>query len=77
MNNILIIGCGLLGSSLLRRIHKKKIAKKIFIYEKLKQKGIILRSTVDGYGLKNKLRLTIGSNEENLKFMNAAKGILN
>ena len=36
MNNILIIGCGLLGSSLLRRIHKKKIAKKIFIYEKSK-----------------------------------------
>jgi Prephenate dehydrogenase len=34
MNNILIIGCGLLGSSLLRRIHKKKVAKKIFIYEK-------------------------------------------
>ena len=38
MNNILIIGCGLLGSSLLRRIHKKKIAKKIFIYEKSKSK---------------------------------------
>ena len=36
MNNILIIGCGLLGSSLLRRIHKKKIAKRIFIYEKSK-----------------------------------------
>ena len=36
MNNILIIGCGLLGSSLLRRIHKKKIVKKIFIYEKSK-----------------------------------------
>ena len=36
MNNILIIGCGLLGSSLLRRIHKKKIAKKIYIYEKSK-----------------------------------------
>ena len=28
MKNILIIGCGLLGSSLLRRIHKKKLAKK-------------------------------------------------
>ena len=28
MKNILLIGCGLLGSSLLRRIHKKKIAKK-------------------------------------------------
>ena len=38
MKNILIIGCGLLGSSLLRRIHKKKIAKNIFIYEKSKSK---------------------------------------
>jgi cyclohexadieny/prephenate dehydrogenase len=37
MKNILIIGCGLLGSSLLRRIHKKKIAKKIFVYEKSKK----------------------------------------
>ena len=36
MKNILIIGCGLLGSSLLRRIKKKKIANKIFIYEKSK-----------------------------------------
>jgi prephenate dehydrogenase/cyclohexadieny/prephenate dehydrogenase len=36
MKNILIIGCGLLGSSLLRAIHKKKLAKKIFIYEKSK-----------------------------------------
>ena len=34
MKNILIIGCGLLGSSILRRIHKKKIANQIFIYEK-------------------------------------------
>ena len=37
MKNILIIGCGLLGSSLLRRIHKKKLAKKIFVYEKSKK----------------------------------------
>ena len=37
MKNVLIIGCGLLGSSLLRRIHKKKLAKKIFIYEKSKK----------------------------------------
>ena len=28
MKNILIIGCGLLGSSLLRRISKKKNSKK-------------------------------------------------
>ena len=36
MKNVLIIGCGLLGSSLVKRISKKKIAKKIFIYEKSK-----------------------------------------
>jgi len=36
MKNILIIGCGLLGSSLVRRIAKKKLVKKIFVYEKSK-----------------------------------------
>ena len=36
MKNVLIIGCGLIGSSLLRAIDNKKIAKKIFIYEKSK-----------------------------------------
>ena len=36
MKNILIVGCGLIGSSLLRSIVDKKIAKKIFIYEKSK-----------------------------------------
>ena len=41
MKNILIIGCGLLGSSLLRRISKKKIAIKIFIYEKSKSKRML------------------------------------
>jgi len=37
MKNILIIGWGLLGSPLLRKIQKKKIAKKIFVYEKSKK----------------------------------------
>jgi len=36
MNKILIIGCGLIGSSILRAVYKKKIAKKIFILEKSK-----------------------------------------
>jgi len=36
MKNILIIGCGLIGSSLLRVIAKKKISKKIFVHEKSK-----------------------------------------
>ena len=54
MKNILIIGCGLLGSSLLRCISKKKIVKRIFVYEKsksniakikkLKLPGIIIKS---------------------------------
>ena len=37
MKNVLIIGCGLLGSSLVKRIAKKKLAKKIFIFEKSKK----------------------------------------
>ena len=58
MRKILIIGCGLLGSSLLRRISKKKIAKQIFIYEKsksniakikkLKLPGTIVKSLKEG-----------------------------
>jgi prephenate dehydrogenase/cyclohexadieny/prephenate dehydrogenase len=36
MEHILIIGCGLIGSSLLRAIVKKKISKKVFVYEKSK-----------------------------------------
>ena len=48
-----------------------------YFYEKLKKKGIILRSTEDGYKIKNMLRLTIGSKKENLKFMNTVKGIFN
>ena len=36
MKKVFIIGCGLLGSSLVRGIAKKKLAKKILIYEKSK-----------------------------------------
>ncbi len=48
-----------------------------YFYEKLKQRGIIVRSTEDGYHIRNKLRLTIGSKQENLAFMNVVKNILN
>ena len=43
MKNILIIGCGLLGSSVLRSIDKNKLANKIFIYEKSKKNVSILK----------------------------------
>ena len=46
-----------------------------YVLKKLKLKGIILRSTEEGYKIKNKLRLTIGSNKENIKFINTIKGI--
>ena len=35
-NNILIVGCGLIGSSILRASIKKKISKKIYVLEKSK-----------------------------------------
>jgi histidinol-phosphate aminotransferase len=41
----------------------------------LQLKIIILRSTKDWYNIKNKLRLTIGSNKENAKFIAAIKVI--
>ena len=45
--------------------------------EKLKNKGIILRSTEEGYKIKNMLRLSIGSVNDNLKFMSVVKSIFN
>ena len=59
---------------LLLNFEKCKLKARYF-YEKLKRKGIILRSTEDGYKIKNMLRLTIGSKKENLKFMKATKSI--
>ena len=34
---VLIIGCGLVGSSILRAIHSKKLSKKVFVLEKSKK----------------------------------------
>ena len=48
-----------------------------YVFEKLQSKGIILRSTEDGYSIKNKLRLTIGSKKENAIFVKAIKIIFN
>jgi histidinol-phosphate aminotransferase len=48
-----------------------------YFNEKLKNKGIILRSTENGYKIKNMLRLSIGSVSDNLRFMSAVKSIFN
>ena len=54
---------------------KKCKFKAKFFYEKLKMRGIILRSTEEGYKIKNMLRLTIGSKKENLKFIRETEKI--
>ena len=43
INNLLIVGCGLIGSSILKKVYKKRIAKKIFVYEKSKKNQRILK----------------------------------
>ena len=47
------------------------------VLKKLELKEIILRSTQDGYNIKNKLRLTVGSKKENTKFISVMKNIFN
>ncbi len=59
---------------LLLNFEKCKFTSRYF-YKKLKNKGIILRSTEDGYKIKNMLRLTIGSKKDNLRFMSVVKSI--
>jgi len=48
-----------------------------YVFNKLQSRGIILRSTEDGYNIKNKLRLTIGSKKENAILVKAIKVIFN
>ena len=39
INKLLIVGCGLIGSSILKKVCKKKIAKRILVFEKSKKKS--------------------------------------
>jgi len=48
-----------------------------YVFNKLQSKGILLRSMEDGYSIKNKLRLTIGSKKENAIFVKAIRIIFN
>ena len=74
LNNYDISSNKVSANFLLLNFDKCKLKAKSF-YEKLKKKGIILRSTEEGYKIKNMLRLTIGSKEENLKFIKATQNI--
>ncbi|MBD1174151.1 histidinol-phosphate transaminase [Pelagibacterales bacterium SAG-MED01] len=74
LNNYNISSNNVSANFLLLDFAKCKFKAKYF-YKKLKMKGIILRSTEDGYKIKNMLRLTIGSKKENLKFMKVTESI--
>ena len=74
LNNYDISSNNVSANFLLLDFKKCKFRAKYF-YEKLKKKGIILRSTEDGYKIKNMLRLTIGSKKENFKFMKVTESI--
>ena len=54
MKNILIIGCGLIGSSVLRAVHSKKLSKNIYIYEKSKKNISIIKKLKIGCKVINK-----------------------
>ncbi len=54
MKSILIIGCGLIGSSVLRAVHSKKLSKNIYIYEKSKINILIIKKLNIGCKVINK-----------------------
>ena len=56
MKNILIIGCGLIGSSLLRAVHARKASNNIYIYEKSKKNILIIKKLKIGCIVINKLK---------------------
>jgi len=56
MKNILIIGCGLIGSSVLRAVHAHKGSKNIYIYEKSKKNISIIKKLKIRCKVINKLK---------------------
>ena len=54
MKNILIVGCGLIGSSVLRAVYAKKISKNIYIYERSKKNISVIKKLKMGCKIINK-----------------------
>ena len=54
MKNIFIIGCGLIGSSVLRAVHSRKLSKNIYIYEKSKKNISVIKKLKIGFKIINK-----------------------
>ena len=56
MKNILIIGCGLIGSSILRAARARKVSNNIYFYEKSKKNILIIKKLKIGCKVINKLK---------------------
>ena len=80
INKLLIVGCGLIGSSILKKICKKKIAKKVFVYEKSKKNQKILKRFKIKFKLIKKIDKKISETTKlelkSLKLLNSESGIL-
>ena len=55
MKNILIIGSGLIGSSVLRAVHAQKLSRNIYVYEKSKKNISVIKKLKLGCKIINKL----------------------
>ncbi len=63
MKNILIIGCGLIGSSILRSVSSRRLVKNIYIYEKSKKNiSIIKKLNIKCKIIKNLKNISINFN---------------
>ena len=55
-NKILIIGCGLIGSSILRAVYSRRLSKKIFVFfspKPIRKFGLLMKK-IDSSKLKKK-----------------------
>jgi len=55
MKNILIVGCGLIGSSVLRAVHARKLSRNIYVYEKSKKNISLIKKLKIGCKIMKKL----------------------
>mgnify|MGYP001451294235 FL=1 len=76
LKKISIFSSEVTANFLLLNFDKSKFSAN-YVFNRLRSKGIILRPMEDGYNIKNKLRLTIGSKKENIVFIKAIKVIFN
>ena len=73
MKNILIIGCGLIGSSVLRAVHSQKISKNIYIYEKSKKNILLIKKLNIGCKVINKFNIITNEVTANFLLLNFSK----